>query len=121
MLALPPLHFTSSGKKQHPSHLLNFPHHLPKPGEKVHADPKTPARGRAEAEQCLGGVPSSASVAWSYCSPRWEYGSHTHTGTLPLHLGVITSGMCLPSLIPNTSELIELTIALDGDEAINRL
>lgn len=47
--------------------------------------------------------------------------THTHAGALTLHLGVITLGMRLPSIIPNTSELIELTIALDGDEAINRL
>lgn len=47
--------------------------------------------------------------------------THTHAGALTLHLDVITLGMRLPSVIPNTSELIELTIALDGDEAINRL
>lgn len=44
-----------------------------------------------------------------------------HTHALTLHLDVITSGIRLPSAIQNTSELIELTIALDGDEAINRL
>lgn len=47
--------------------------------------------------------------------------THTHAGALTLHLDVITLGMRLPSVIPSTSELIELTIALDGDEAINRL
>lgn len=44
-----------------------------------------------------------------------------HTRALTLHLDVITLGIRLPSAIQNTSELIELTIALDGDEAINRL
>jgi len=40
---------------------------------------------------------------------------------LTLRLDVITSGIRLPSAAQNTPELIELTKALDGDEAINRL
>jgi len=44
-----------------------------------------------------------------------------HTRALTLRLDVITLGIRLPSAVQNTSELIELTIALDGDEAINRL